>query len=259
MDPATIGLIAGAGANAIGGFVGNAMGARESKRNRQFQERMRGSQYQAAVADMRAAGLNPALAYSQGGAGNLSGSTAGQSNPLEGVTSSAMQAARAAQELKLLKEQIRKTQGEADTAEAIGNRERARNAAYGVQFDPDGTLRIDPTGAPGIFRETEAIIDERVAQAAQLWNLARMSGVGADAAGIASNLLPVAGRFVGTAARGLNRIGDTVDYLERLSRLSQETLRRLYGTTKEEVRQQLSRARQEVGGRFNQIKRGFPW
>jgi len=42
----------------------------------QFQERMRGTQYQTAVGDMRAAGLNPMLAYGQGGAGTPTGASA---------------------------------------------------------------------------------------------------------------------------------------------------------------------------------------
>lgn len=48
----------------------------EAARNREFQREMRSSQYQTAVSDMRAAGLNPALAYQQGGAGTPSGSAA---------------------------------------------------------------------------------------------------------------------------------------------------------------------------------------
>lgn len=50
--------------------------AGQALENRAFQERMRGSQYQTAVADMKAAGLNPMLAYHQGGAGTPSGSAA---------------------------------------------------------------------------------------------------------------------------------------------------------------------------------------
>lgn len=54
----------------------NAANAAEAEKNRQFQMQMRATQYQTAVQDMIKAGLNPMLAYQQGGAGNLSGSVA---------------------------------------------------------------------------------------------------------------------------------------------------------------------------------------
>lgn len=53
-----------------------AFNSTEAEKNRQFQEAMSNSAYQRATASMKAAGLNPILAYQQGGASTPGGSSA---------------------------------------------------------------------------------------------------------------------------------------------------------------------------------------
>lgn len=104
-----MGLGVAAAIGGLGSLLGGAQAQRaarkEAQRNRQFQERMRNTEWQAAVADMEAAGINPALAYSQGGASTPGGSMAAQQDFGTPAVSTAMQQKRLAADLKLIKAQ----------------------------------------------------------------------------------------------------------------------------------------------------------
>lgn len=68
---------------AAGGIYSAKMTQAEAQRNRDFQKMMSDTAYQRAVKDMRAAGINPMLAYAQGGSSTPSGSMASYNNPLD--------------------------------------------------------------------------------------------------------------------------------------------------------------------------------
>lgn len=103
--------------------------AEQAQRQMDFQERMANSQYQRGIADMQAAGLNPALAYSQGGAVAPSGA-AGQSSSGQGAAGSSVSPGRGMTMSEMLEAaghvaQMKLTKAETENVEADTGKKRA--------------------------------------------------------------------------------------------------------------------------------------
>lgn len=79
----------GAGLGFLGAKKQNQAQISSAREQMAFQERMRDTSYQAAMKDMRAAGLNPILAYKQGGAPAPGGAQANIRNVMEHMPASA--------------------------------------------------------------------------------------------------------------------------------------------------------------------------
>lgn len=109
-----------AGAGIVGGAMSsmgqrsaNVANARMAREQMAFQERMASTQWQRGVEDIRKAGLNPALAYGQGGAAAPSGAMAQKQNTLAAAGGSAQAAAETYANIRATEAATEKTRTEA--------------------------------------------------------------------------------------------------------------------------------------------------
>lgn len=88
------GMAIGGGLGILGGTLANQASQRAAREQMQFQENMSSSAHQREVRDLRAAGLNPILSATHGGASTPSGSTYTAQNVAQGAVSSALEVRR---------------------------------------------------------------------------------------------------------------------------------------------------------------------
>lgn len=116
---------------AAGGIYSAKMTQQEAQRNRDWQKMMSDTSYQRAVKDMRAAGINPMLAYAQGGSSTPSGAMSSYSNPFDTAAyalneSESIRNLRKAQQSQI---ELNKTQAELNTSASALNESRKETEA----------------------------------------------------------------------------------------------------------------------------------
>ena len=123
----------------VGGAV-SAWGTRQtnkansqiSQRDREFSERMSNTSYQRGMSDMRKAGLNPILAYKQGGASAPSASGIAAQNVGSSAVSGAVSSAASALAHKTAEAQIGSIHASTDAARASATKDTTQSAVNNI-------------------------------------------------------------------------------------------------------------------------------
>lgn len=132
-----IDALIGAGAELLGGISSGLFGQSSANKQMRWQERMSNTAHQREVADLRAAGLNPILSASRGGASTPTGASATMPNPAAGMANTFSARNLLAQQQQRMDKiegpvaaaHALKLRNEADLAAAQAETERIRPAA----------------------------------------------------------------------------------------------------------------------------------